>query len=88
MSVLVMSATTCRRVSQSTADFLMEDIFMENKMYFENGIVHTFSDDEMTVLKQGIVMFGASRELKKLMADIPELGEAYKSLKSLFEHVD
>lgn len=61
---------------------------MNNKMYFENGIEHIFTDDEMSMLKRAI------RNLN--WADIictekreAELKRAYESLCSIFlEHLD
>lgn len=61
---------------------------MQNKMYFENGICHVFTDDEISILKRAIrnlnwadIICTAEREI--------EIKRAYDSVYSLFlEHLD
>lgn len=61
---------------------------MENKIYFENGIVHTFTSAEIKMLKLSVRMSDVN--VLPLFGEYftEEDAEALENLKSLFDHLD
>lgn len=59
---------------------------MNNEIWFENGIYHVFTDDEMRILKSAIRDFEASDIICSSVEREKEFQVATDNLKALFLH--
>ena len=60
-----------------------------NKMFFENGVVHEFTDEEMKLLKFAVSRLHPYAETFFSVDEIEQLNEASDNLRSLFcDHLD
>ena len=61
---------------------------MMNKIVFENGVEHIFSDDEIRLLKFAVNRLYPYAETCFRSDEIEHLNSVADDLRSLFEHLD